>query len=133
LSKKCYVVDSLPRSLYIILGQDWFEKAGYGFHKKTPVIILPYSEQVMKCKTCGKGIPFIEHQLLQPGLIAASSLVECKANDFLCLVINLTDKPISMVTNPRIERSPTIIRGQYSKNPTSMSNMKILQVLREKN
>jgi hypothetical protein len=60
----CYVVDSLPRNLDIILGQDWLDNAGYGFQKKTQVIIPPYSEQVVKCKTLEKGVRFIEHQIL---------------------------------------------------------------------
>jgi hypothetical protein len=47
LSQKCYVVDSLPRNLDIILGQYWLENADYGFQKKTPVIIPPYCEQVI--------------------------------------------------------------------------------------
>jgi hypothetical protein len=34
LHQKCYVVDSLPRDLDIILGQDWLDKAGYGFQRK---------------------------------------------------------------------------------------------------
>jgi hypothetical protein len=74
----CYVVDSLPRNLDTILGQDWLDNAGYGFQKKTPVIIPPYSEQVVKCKTLEKGVRFIEHQILQRGLICAASLVNCK-------------------------------------------------------
>jgi hypothetical protein len=31
LSQECYVVDSLPRNLDMILGQDWLENAGHGF------------------------------------------------------------------------------------------------------
>jgi hypothetical protein len=40
MQQKCYIVDSLPRKLDMILGQDWLGDAGYGFQKKTPVIIL---------------------------------------------------------------------------------------------
>jgi hypothetical protein len=58
LHQTCYVVDSLPRNLDIILGQDWLDKAGYGFQKKTPVVISPYSEQIVKCKTSEKGVRF---------------------------------------------------------------------------
>lgn len=39
LSQVCYVVDSLPRNLDIIPGQDWKDNAGYGFQKKTSVMI----------------------------------------------------------------------------------------------
>jgi hypothetical protein len=84
--QRCHVVDSLPRNLDLILGQDWLEKAGYSFQKRKPVTIPPYSEQVIKCETNERGIRFIEHQLLQPGLIAASSLVRCEENEFACLV-----------------------------------------------
>jgi hypothetical protein len=65
-----------------ILGQDWLEKAGYGIQKKIPDTIAPYSERLVKCKTSERGVRFIEHQLLQPGLIAATSLVECKQANF---------------------------------------------------
>jgi hypothetical protein len=41
LNRTCYVVDSLPRDLDMILGQDWLDNAGYGFQKKTPIIIPP--------------------------------------------------------------------------------------------
>jgi hypothetical protein len=51
LKQMCYVVDGLPRKLDIILGQDWLDNEGYGFQKKTPVIIPPYSERVVKYKT----------------------------------------------------------------------------------
>jgi hypothetical protein len=92
ITQECYVVDRLPRNLNVILGQDWLEKAGYSFQKREPIMIPPYSEQVIKCKTNERGTRFIEHQLLQPGLIAAASLVDCKANEFPCLVVNLTDQ-----------------------------------------
>jgi hypothetical protein len=39
LKQMCYVVDSLPRKLDLILGQDWLDNEGYGFQKKMPVII----------------------------------------------------------------------------------------------
>jgi hypothetical protein len=41
-NQTCYVVDSLPRNLDIKLRQDWLHKAGYGFQKKSPVIIPPH-------------------------------------------------------------------------------------------
>ena len=90
LKQKCYIVDSLPRNLDIIFGQDWLNNAGYGFQKKTPVIIPPYSESVIKCKTLEKGTRFIEHQILQPGLVCASSLVNCEASEFPAVVLLVT-------------------------------------------
>jgi hypothetical protein len=57
----CYI-DSLPRNLDIIFGQDWLDNVGYDFQKKTPVVIPPYSEHVVKCKTLEKGVHFIERQ-----------------------------------------------------------------------
>jgi hypothetical protein len=33
LIQKCYVVDSLPKNLDILLGQDWLGKAGYNIQK----------------------------------------------------------------------------------------------------
>jgi hypothetical protein len=114
--QKCYVADSLPRNVDIILGQDWLDNEGYGFQKKTPVIIPPYSEQVVKCKTSEKGVRFIEHQITQPGLMCASSLVNCERCEFPCLMINLTDKPICMMANPKLEKPPTMMRRQQHVN-----------------
>jgi hypothetical protein len=53
----------------------------------------------MKCKTLEKGVRFIEHQILQPGLICAAGLVNCESFEFPCLVINLTDTPICVTTD----------------------------------
>jgi hypothetical protein len=92
LDQTCYVVVSLPRNLDIILGQHWLDSADYGFQKKMPVVILPYSEQVVKCKTLEKGVIFIEHQITQPRLICTSSLVNCENFEFPCLTINLTNR-----------------------------------------
>jgi hypothetical protein len=127
-SQMCYVVDSLPRNLDIILGQDWLDNAGYGFQKKTPVIIPPYSEQVVKCKTTEKGVRFIEHQILQPGLSCAASLVNCEKFEFPCLVINLTNQPICMMSNPKLEKPPTMSFKQENKIQTNKA--KRLQLLR---
>jgi hypothetical protein len=88
LIHRCYVVDSLLRKLVIILGQDWLEGAGFGIQRRPLTIIPPYSEHIVKCKTEEKGVRFKERQLLQPGLIAAFSLVECKDNKFPCLIVN---------------------------------------------
>jgi hypothetical protein len=122
-------VDSLPRDLDIILGQDWLDNAGYGFQKKTPIIIPPYCEQVIKCKTLEKGVRFIEHQILQPGLICAASLVNCENFGFPCLMINLTDEPICMMTDPKLEKPPTMMRKQELGN--QLNKVKRLQLLNE--
>jgi hypothetical protein len=89
-------VDSLPRNLDIIFGKDWLVNAGYGFQKKTPIIIPPYSKQVVKYKMSERGVRFIEHQILHPELLCASILVNYEAFKFPCLVVNLTDQPIFM-------------------------------------
>jgi hypothetical protein len=104
-NQKCYVVDSLPRNLEIILAQDWLEEAGYSIQKKVPVTIPTHSEQVIKSRMNEKGVRFIEHQLLQPGLIATSSLVNCESNEFPCLVVNLPDQCIN-ITFPKSEKTP---------------------------
>jgi hypothetical protein len=129
LKQMCYVVDSLPRKLDIILVQDWLDNEGYGFQKKTPVIIPPYSERVVKCKTQEKGVRFIEHQITQPGLICASSLVNCENCEFPCLMVNVTDRPICMTTDPKLERPPTLMHKQEFKNQNSET--KRLQLLDE--
>jgi hypothetical protein len=129
VEQACYVVDSLPRKLDIILGQDWLDSAGYGFQRKTPVIIPPYSEQIVKCKTTEKGVRFIEHQITQPGLICASSLVNCENYEFPCLMINLTEEPICMIAEPKLEKPPTMIHKRECGN--QINKMKRLQLLNE--
>ena len=130
LMQTCYVVDSLPRNLDVIFGQDWLNNAGYGFQKKTPDIIPPYSERVIKCKTSEKGTRFIEHQILQPGLVCASSLVNCEASEFPCLVINLTDQPICITTSPKLEKPPTMMHRRQEVK-IQESKAKRLQLLNE--
>jgi hypothetical protein len=105
LKQTCYVADSLPRNLGIILGQDWLDNEGYGFQKTTPIIIPPYSKRVIKRKTQEKGVRFIEHQVIKPGLICACSPVNCEHFEFPCLMVNLTDKPICMTINPKLEKN----------------------------
>jgi hypothetical protein len=87
LIQECYVVDRLPKDLDVILGQNWLEKAGYDIQKEVPNMMSQYSEKVIKCSNNEKGIRYIEHQIFQPGLIVASSLVNCIANEFPCLVV----------------------------------------------
>jgi hypothetical protein len=132
LVQKCYIVDSLPRNLDIILGQDWLEQAGFNIKKGTPVIIPPYSEQIIKCKTKERGVRFIEHQLLQPGLIVASSLVNCKNEELPCLVVNLTNKPINVMMEPKLEKPPTSMKNQNFSDGSKLVNAKRLHSLKEK-
>jgi hypothetical protein len=103
LKQECFVVEQLPRNLDLILGQDWLENNGYSIQKKTPVVIPPYSEQFVRCGTKERGIRYIEHQTLQPGLICASSSVNCEDSIFPSLVVNLTEEPIVMTINPKLE------------------------------
>jgi hypothetical protein len=127
LNQLCYVVESLPRDLYIIFGQHWLDNAGYGFQRKTPVTIPACSEQVIKCRTSEKGIGFIEHQILQPELVCASSLETCENFEFPCLVINLNDQPICMTANPKLEKPPTMNCKQECANHANKA--KRLQLL----
>jgi hypothetical protein len=130
LTQVCYVVDNLPRNLDVILGQDWLDNAGHGFQKKIPTIIPPYSAHIVKLKTNERGIRFIEHQILKPGLICASSLVNCENCEFSCLMVNLTDQPIRMTTDPKLEKPPTKMYKHEKKN--QISRTKSLQLLNEK-
>jgi hypothetical protein len=127
--QKCYIVDSLPRKLDMILGQDWLGEAGYGFQKKTPIIIPPYSEQVIKCKTVEKGVRFIEHQVIQPGLVCAASLLNCENFEYPCLMMILTDKPVCMITDPKLEKPPTMMHRQVTEIQTN--RVQRLQLLNE--
>jgi hypothetical protein len=114
------------------LGQDWLEGVGFGIQGRPPTVIPPYSEQIVKCKTEEKGVRFIERQLLQPGLIAVSSLVECKDNEFPCLIVNLTNKHINVITHPKLEKPPTAIQGQNPGDQLSIASIKGIRLLREK-
>jgi hypothetical protein len=132
INKECYVVDSLPQNLDVILGQDWLKKSGYNIQKEVPIMIPPHSEQVIKCSTNEKGVRYIEHQLLEPGLIAASSLVNCETNEFPCLVVNFTDQCINLVTTPKLEKPPTRIQEQEFKNLKGTTDMNKVQLLKDK-
>jgi hypothetical protein len=113
----------------MIFGQDWLGDAGYGFQKKTPVIIPPYSEQIMKCKTVEKEVHFIEHQVTQPGLVCAASLVNCENFEYPCLMTSLTDKPICMIADPKLEKPPTMMHRRVAEIQTN--KVKRLQLLNE--
>jgi hypothetical protein len=115
------VVDSLPRNLDIIFGQDWLDNA--------PVIIPPYSEQAVKCKMSERGVCLVEHKILQPGLVCSSSLVNCEASKFPCLVFNLTDQPLCMTTDPKVEKPPAMVHKQELGNQASKTER--LQLLKE--
>jgi uncharacterized protein YpiB (UPF0302 family) len=79
--------------------------------------------------TIEKGVHFIEHQILQPRLICASSLVNCENFAFPCLMVNLTDKPICITTDHKLEKPPTMMHKQEFKNQTN--RIKRLQLLNE--
>jgi hypothetical protein len=112
LYQECSVVDSLPRNLDIILGQDWLENAGYSLQKTATNVIPPYIEKVVRCETKEKYVRFIEHQILQPGLIAAASLVKCESNEFPCLVVNMTNQYLKLTADPKLEKPPSGIQRQ---------------------
>jgi hypothetical protein len=95
-------------------------------------MIPPYSEQIIKCRTNERGVMFIEHQLLQPGLIAASSLVSCEETEFACLVVNLTDQTINMMKPSKLEKPPTMIQKQDYRNSTKEGEIKRIKLLKEK-
>jgi hypothetical protein len=132
LYQECYVIDSLPRNLDVILGQDWLENAGYSLQKTAPNVIPPYSEKVVRCETKEKGVCFIEHQILQPGLIAAASLVKCESNEFPCLVVNMTNQYLRLTTDPKLEKPPSGIQRQNKEKVMRINDSKRMQLLEEK-
>lgn len=100
------MVNSLPRRLDIILGQDWLSENGYMLTK--PVTGPPYSEIVVEFPAKEKGTRYIEHQLLQPGVICASSLVNCEKT-FPCLLVS-TSKILIINKIPRLVKPPTHVK-----------------------
>jgi hypothetical protein len=72
---KFYVVEKLPRSLDIVLGQDWLTKNHFMLRKE---IIPAFSEKVVQYPTREKGTRYIESQEIQPGLLVARCYTECR-------------------------------------------------------
>jgi hypothetical protein len=89
-SHEFLVIEKLPLSYELLLGQDWLEKFGFNFQIPSLGITLPaYSETLVQIPTQEKGNRLVESQELQENIFCASSLVECVDNSFLCLLVNL--------------------------------------------
>jgi hypothetical protein len=100
-----YIVDSLPRSLDLILGEQWLLRNNYMM--TCPSTILPFSESVVKIPTKERGVRFVEKQELLPGAYCGTSLSLCHEGYFHCLIVNMTPFPITQLPLPKLEKPPT--------------------------
>jgi hypothetical protein len=99
-----YIVESLPRSLDLILGQEWLIKNDYMMTCRNT--ILPFSETVVRVPTRERGVRFVDKQELLPGVYCGTSLSLSSDCHFYCLVVNMTPFPITQLPLPRSERPP---------------------------
>jgi hypothetical protein len=103
------VVDKLPMTYDILLGQDWLERFGFNLQIPSLGITLPaYSETLVRVPTKEKGNRLVENQELQDNIFCASSVVECKDNTFLCLVVNLNSTEQKLKCFPQTEPLPKL-------------------------
>jgi hypothetical protein len=58
--------------------------------------------------------------------------VECKDNEFPCLIVNLTDKHVNVVTPPKLEKPPTAIQSRDPGDHSNIASIKRIRLLREK-
>jgi hypothetical protein len=104
-----YVVESLPRNLDLIMGQEWLMENDYVM--VCPKIILPFSESVVKMPTRERGIRFVDKQELLPGIYCSTSLSLCEGGCFQCLIVNMTPFPVTRLPIPRLEKPPVFVTG----------------------
>ncbi|KAJ4425612.1 hypothetical protein ANN_27808 [Periplaneta americana] len=126
ISFNFFVVDNLPRQLDIILGQDWLSENGYMLSK--PVTIPPHSETVVEFPTNKKGTRYVEHQILQPGVMCAPSLVNCEQT-FPCLLVNTTSEMLIVSKIPKLVKPPANVSEMRNHN---LFTAKRKQLLNEK-
>jgi hypothetical protein len=100
-----YVIKHLPRDLDLILGQEWLLQNDYVM--TCSKVIPPLSESLVQIPTTEKGIRFVEKQELLPGVYCGTSLSLCQEGYFPCLILNLTQSPITQIPFPKLEKPPT--------------------------
>jgi hypothetical protein len=104
-----YVVESLPRNLDLIMGQEWLLENGYMM--TCSKIILPLSESIVRIPTKERGVRFLEKQELSPGVYCGTSLSLCEGGYFQCLIVNMTPLPVIRLPLPRLEKPPVFKTG----------------------
>ena len=126
---KFVVVNSLPMNCEILLGQDWLERFGYQCQIPCLRINLPaYSETLVRIPTTEQGNRLVEAQELQENIFCASSVVECKASSFVCLIINLNSTEEILRKCPRTQEVPKLSgKFQDATNKESHTRNQILQ------
>jgi hypothetical protein len=105
-----YVVESLPRNLDLILGQEWLLQNGYMM--TCPKSIPPFSESVVKAPTTERSVRLIDKQELLPGVYCGISLSLCHEGHFYCSVVNMTPFPVTRLPLPRLEKPPVFTAGR---------------------
>jgi hypothetical protein len=93
----------------LLLGQDWLEKYGFRFQVPSLGIKLPaYSETLVRIPTQEKCNRLVEAQVLWENLLCVSGVVECTANLFLCLLVNLNHKEQTLRHFPKTQKLPKL-------------------------
>jgi hypothetical protein len=100
-----YIVERLPRNLDVILCQEWFLQNDYVM--TCPKVIPPFSENIVKVPTKERGVRLADKQELLPGVYCGTSLSLCQKGYFQCLIVNMTQSPITQIPLPRLEKPPT--------------------------
>jgi hypothetical protein len=100
---KFHVIEKLPRSLDIVLGQDWLIKNHFMLRKE---IIPAFSEKVVQFPTREKGTRYIESQEIQPGLFVARCYTECVDNKVTCLLVNTAHVDQIIESFPILSKPP---------------------------
>ena len=101
-----YVIKHLPRDLDLILGQEWLIQNDYVM--TCSKAIPPLSGSIIQISARGKGIRFVNKQELLSGVYCGTSLSLCQEGYFQCLILNLTQSPITQIHLPKMEKPPTI-------------------------
>jgi hypothetical protein len=99
-----YIVERLPRNLDVILGQEWLLQNDYVM--TYPKVIPPFSENI-KVPTKERGVRLVDKQGLLPGVYCGTSLSLCQKGYFQCLIVNMTQSPITQLPLSRLEKPPT--------------------------
>ena len=121
------IIKHIPRDLDLILGQEWLLQNDYVM--TCSKAIPPLSGSLVQIPTGEKGIIFVDKQELLPGVYCGTSLSLCQERYFQCLVLNLTQSPITQIPLPKLEKPPTIKKASQN---YKFNNLEHLAKLDEK-
>ena len=126
---KFVVVEKLSFGCALLLGQDWLECFGCRLHipsVKVDIILLAYSEILVRFPTTEKGSRLVEAQELQENIFCASSIVECVNSSFICLIINCNSSDESLRNFPQTQEFSKL-SGEFSDTRDWETRNQVLQ------